>query len=220
MWINFWCNFRGGGGRRGKIWITDIYSPALFNMKQTERRGEKFMAWGTIHKWCPEFVWDISPLPCLYLTQPISTVNPQTWCFLSPSCLPQCGRHLWMLPNGKKEGQHFCKGENYLEHFNPNEPNIREKGCETALYLMRISSMNFPPQWLSRRGDVSFFSFAPIACLFTQRARDGHTLRWCGLIGWESLSVLLRQSILPCLQGSAKRQGLGCVNSLPGSAWL
>ena len=35
--------------RRGKIWITDIYSPALFNMKQTERggrdrEGEKFMA--------------------------------------------------------------------------------------------------------------------------------------------------------------------------------
>ena len=26
---------------RGKIWITNIYSPALFNMKQTERGGRE-----------------------------------------------------------------------------------------------------------------------------------------------------------------------------------
>ena len=33
--------------------------------------------------------------------------------------------------------------------------------------------------------------------------------RWQGVVG-----------VLENIQGSAKRRGLGCVNSLPGSAWL
>ena len=36
---------------------------------------------------------------------------------------------------------------------------------------------------------------------------------------WESLSPDVTCSI-HTIQGSAKRRGLGCVNSLPGSAWL
>ena len=44
------------------------------------------------------------------------------------------------------------------------------QGCENDLFRYCAPKNSFPRRCVSRRRNISFFSFAPIACLFTQRA--------------------------------------------------